>query len=134
MEYAMIPALPALVLCLAVLVFIATAIKVGAARGKYGVHAPATSGHPDFERIFRVQQNTLEQLVAFIPSYVLFAQYVSPNWAAGVGLVWIVGRIWFALSYYAAAEKRGPGFMLTFTALVVLLGGAMIGIAASLLR
>ena len=67
-------------------------------------------------------------------SLVLFAQYVSPNWAAGVGLVWIIGRIWFALSYYAAAEKRGPGFMLTFTALVVLLGGAMVGIAASLLR
>ena len=130
----MIPALPALVLCLAIILFIATAIKVGAARSKYGIHAPATSGHPEFERIFRVQQNTLEQLVAFIPSLVLFAQYVSPNWAAGVGLVWIVGRIWFALSYYAAAEKRGPGFMLTFTALVVLLGGAMIGIAASLLR
>ncbi len=130
----MIPALPALVLCLAIILFIATAIKVGAARSKYGIHAPATSGHPEFERIFRVQQNTLEQLVAFIPSLVLFAQYVSPNWAAGVGLVWIVGRIWFALSYYAEAEKRGPGFMLTFTALVVLLGGAMIGIAASLLR
>ena len=130
----MIPAQPAHVLCLAIILFIATAIKVGAARSKYGIHAPATSGHPEFERIFRVQQNTLEQLVAFIPSLVLFAQYVSPNWAAGVGLVWIVGRIWFALSYYAEAEKRGPGFMLTFTALVVLLGGAMIGIAASLLR
>ena len=130
----MIPALPALVLCLAVLVFIATAIKVGAARGKYGIHAPATSGHPDFERIFRVQQNTLEQLVAFIPSYVLFAQYVSANWAAGIGVVWIVGRIWFALAYYAAAEKRGPGFGLTFSALAVLLLGAMIGIVLSLLR
>ena len=66
----MIPALPALVLCLAIILFIATAIKVGAARGKYGIHAPATSGHPEFERIFRVQQNTLEQLVAFIPSVV----------------------------------------------------------------
>ena len=130
----MIPALPALVLCLAVIVFIATAFKVGAARGKYGIKAPATTGHPDFERVFRVQQNTLEQLVAFIPSLVLFAQYVSPNWAAGIGMVWIIGRIWFALSYYAAAEKRGPGFMLTLLALVALLGGAIIGIALSLLR
>ncbi len=130
----MIPALPALVLCLAVIVFIATALKVGSARVKYGIKAPATTGHPDFERVFRVQQNTLEQLVAFIPGLLLFAQYVSPNWAAGIGMVWIIGRIWFALSYYAAAEKRGPGFMLTFLALVVLLGGAVIGIAASLLR
>ena len=124
----MIPALPALVLCLAVIVFIATAFKVGSARGKYGIKAPATSGHPDFERVFRVQQNTLEQLVAFIPSFVLFAQYVSANWAAGIG------RIWFALGYYAAAEKRGPGFMITFFALVLLLGGAIVGIIANLLR
>lgn len=130
----MIPALPALVLCLAVIVFIATAFKVGSARGKYKIAAPATTGHPDFERIFRVQQNTLEQLVAFIPSFVLFAQYVSPNWAAGIGMVWIIGRIWFALGYYAAAEKRGPGFGLTVLALVALLGGAMFGIVASLLR
>ncbi|MCX7154264.1 MAG: MAPEG family protein [Proteobacteria bacterium] len=121
-------------LCLAVIVFIATAFKVGSARGKYGIKAPATSGHPDFERVFRVQQNTLEQLVAFIPSFVLFAQYVSANWAAGIGLVWIIGRIWFALGYYAAAEKRGPGFMITFFALVLLLGGAIVGIIANLLR
>ena len=130
----MIPALPALVLCLAVIVFIATAFKVGSARGKDKIAAPATSGHPDFERIFRVQQNTLEPLVAFIPSFVLFAQYVSPNWAAGIGMVWIIGRIWFALGYYAAAEKRGPGFMITFFALVLLLGGAIVGIIANLLR
>jgi len=72
--------------------------------------------------------------VAFIPSFVLFAQYVSANWAAGIGLVWIIGRIWFALGYYAAAEKRGPGFMITFFALVLLLGGAIVGIIANLLR
>lgn len=130
----MIPDLPALVLCLALIVFIATAIKVGSARGKYKIAAPATSGHPDFERIFRVQQNTLEQLLALIPSFVLFAQYMSANWAAGIGLVWIIGCIWFALAYYAATGKRGPGLIITFFALVVLLGGAIFGIAASLLR
>ncbi len=81
----------------------------GVARAKYKIEAPAVIGHPDFERVFRVQVNTLEQLVAFLPALWLFALYVSPAWASVLGAVWIVGRVLYAVGYVPAADKRGPG-------------------------
>ena len=72
------------------------------------------TGEPDFERVVRVQQNTLEQLVFFLPLLWLFSFYVSPLWAAGVGAIWLVGRIVYAWGYYQAAEKRTIGFGISF--------------------
>src|ERR1700742_4308995 len=99
----------ALVTCLAILFYFLTTIQVSRARVVYGVKLPAISGNPDFERVFRVQMNTLEWLPILLPSLWLFAIYVSDLYAALLGLVWIAGRILYMTGYEKAAEKRSPG-------------------------
>lgn len=127
-------ALPALTTLVAVLLYYMTLVNVGRARSKYKIDAPAVSGHPDFDRIFRVQMNTLEQLAAFLPALWLFALYQSAAWSSAIGAVWIAGRALYAIGYYRAAEKRGVGFILAFLALAVLWLGAAWGVVATLLR
>jgi len=131
-EYAMLHPLVALITCFAILLYIILAAQVGRARGLYKIAAPATTGNADFERIFRVQQNTMEGLVAFIPSLWMFTWYISANWAAGIGFVWIVARVWYAIGYTNAADKRGAGFGLSMLALGILLIGSIIGAGLSL--
>ena len=92
---------------LALMFYFYTSLQVARARMLYGVKAPAISGQPDFERIFRVQMNTLEWLPVFLPSLWLFAYYLSDVFAAAAGAVWIIGRILYMLGYAAAPEKRG---------------------------
>ena len=115
------------VMLLAVLEFLVCGFLVGSARAKYKVAAPAITGHPDFERCFRVQQNTLEQLVIFLPACWFFASTVSAKWAVILGLIFVVGRVVYAFGYIKQAEKRGPGFGLSFLPNAVLLIGALIG-------
>jgi len=92
------------------------------------------SGNPDFERVLRVQQNTLEQMILFLPSLWLFSQFISPIWGSAIGAVWIIGRILFAWGYYQAAEKRAVGFGISTLATLALLGGSFTGIIMSLLK
>jgi glutathione S-transferase len=120
-----------LVVFLTVLVLLWTAVNVGRARGKTGVKAPATTGHPDFERAFRVQMNTLEGAVMFLPALWLCASYF-PSVAGVTGLAWIVGRVFFALGYYQAPEKRAVGFLISMAALGVLLAGGGFGVLRAL--
>ena len=94
----------AIVTALALIEYMGISILVGRARGKYGIKAPATSGHPVFERTFRVHQNTLEQLLIFLPSLWLFGTYVSAGWGALIGLVFIVGR---AIYFRGLRRRRG---------------------------
>ena len=104
-----------------------TGIEVARARGKYGVKAPAMTGNADFERVVRVQANTLEWMPLFLASLWLFAIY-WPAWiAAIVGVVWIVGRFLYMQGYMAAAEKRSMGFLVQGIAVIVLFAGALIG-------
>jgi uncharacterized membrane protein YecN with MAPEG domain len=98
------------------------------------VQPPATTGDPNFERVLRVQQNTLEQLVFFLPLLWLFAQYVSSLWATILGGFWIIGRVLFALGYYQAAEKRGPGFALSSLSSLALLLGSLVGLILTALK
>jgi glutathione S-transferase len=118
-----------IVTALAVLQFIVFGYRVGAARGRYGVKAPAMTGHEVFERRLRVQQNTLEQLAAFFPGLYLFSRYFNPLWAAAIGVVYLAGREVYSASYVRDPAKRGPGFGLTFIAIAALvlggLGGAL---------
>ncbi|MBW4647866.1 MAG: MAPEG family protein [Kastovskya adunca ATA6-11-RM4] len=117
-----------LVTVLALMLYFAFTANVGRARMKYKVLPPQTSGDPDFDRVFRVQQNTLEQLVLFIPSLWLFSLFVSPIWGAVIGAIWIVGRLVYAWGYYQATEKRLPGFGINALAIVSLLLGSLVGI------
>jgi uncharacterized MAPEG superfamily protein len=115
-----------LVIVLALLQFVLFGTAVGWARGKYGVQAPAVSGNEQFERYFRVHMNTLEQLVVFLPAVWLFAQFVSPRWAAGLGGVYLVGRVLYFLSYVKDPKSRGLGFMLTSVPSLVMLVGVIV--------
>ena len=102
--------------------------QVSRARGKYGIKAPATTGSVDFERVFRVQQNTLEQIVVFLPALWMFAAYVSDLYAGILGAVWTIGRVIYAQSYYADAAKRGRGYMISLAVVGVLLLGSVVGV------
>jgi glutathione S-transferase len=125
--------LPALVTLLNVLLLFGTQFAVGRARGRYAIKAPAVSGHPAFERAYRVQMNTLENTVMFLPTLWLAAQYGFSGWAGSVGLVWIVGRVWYALAYLQDPGKRGPGFGLAMLAWIALLLLAGVGVGRALL-
>ena len=127
MEYA------ALVALLALLQYVVFGALVGRARGRYGVKAPAVTGHEIFERYFRAHYNTLELLVAFVPAIWLFGTYVSPSWAAGLGLVYLVGRVLYLRGYVADPAKREIGFGLSVLPIIVLIVGALWGAAQQLI-
>lgn len=111
--------------CLAILVYVWTGIVVGKARKAHGVDYPNTHGSDDFNRVWRAHQNTLEQLVIFLPSLWLFAVAVHEFWAGVLGLVWAIGRILYVRGYTIAAPKRSTGFMIAILATAVLLFGAV---------
>jgi glutathione S-transferase len=123
----------AVVIVLALLQYIVFGALVGRARGRYGVKAPAVTGNEVFERYFRVQQNTLELLVAFVPAAWLFGAYVDPRWAALLGLVYLAGRVLYLRGYVADPARRELGFSLSVLPIAVLLLGALWGAARRLL-
>lgn len=125
--------LPALITVFTLILLLAVAFNVGRARGKYKIDAPATTGHPDFELAYRVQMNTVESSVAFIPALWLFSYYVSPVWGSALGGLWLIGRIWYAIAYCADPKKRGGGFGLSLLVFVVLTIGALIAIIKQML-
>ncbi|MEO7063225.1 MAG: MAPEG family protein [Dokdonella sp.] len=116
-----------IIAALAVLQFLVFGVLVGRARAKYGVKAPATSGNEMFERAFRVHMNTLEQLVAFLPSLLIASIYWPNAVIAGIGAVYLVGRFLYRQSYVADPTKRGPGFALTVIPTFILLAAALAG-------
>lgn len=117
----------AVVIVLALFQYVAFGMLVGWARGKYGVKAPAVTGHETFDRYFRVHQNTLELLVAFVPAIWLFGIYVDPTWATLLGLVYLVARVLYLRGYVADPAKREVGFALSVLPVFVLLAGALWG-------
>lgn len=125
--------LPAIITLFSLFLFLAIIFYVGYARTKYGIKAPATTGNDNFERIFRVQMNTLENLVLFLPALWLFSHYVSPLWAGFVGVLWLVGRIDYAFSYIRSAAARSRGYSISILAFAILAVGAAIGIVLRIL-
>lgn len=125
--------LSAAVTILAVVVYMSTGVLVGRMRSKHKVEPPATAGAPEFERAYRVQSNTLEQLAIFLPLlWIATAFPVGIAWLVpALGLVWIVGRILYMLGYLAAPEKRSLGFNIAVAATLGLLVLAVIGVAHS---
>jgi uncharacterized MAPEG superfamily protein len=119
--------LVAIVTVLALIQYIVQGVRVGQARQRYGVEAPATTGHAVFERHFRVHQNTLEQLVIFLPGLWMFGWSVSWPIAALLGVVFIAARFIYERGYVADPGRREKGFMLTAIVNGVLLIGALIG-------
>ena len=113
-----------LVCVLALLQAVFFGVMVGSARAKYGVQAPAVSGHPMFERMYRVQMNTLELLMAFVPALYLAARYWSPQWVAATGAIFLLGRLVYWRAYL--------GFGLSAFPVLALLAATLLGIARTL--
>ena len=116
-----------LIVGLALVQFLLFGIAVGHARGRYNVRAPAISGHDVFERYFRVQMNTLELLIIFVPSILIFGQYMSAYIGAALGVVYILGRFVYFRAYVKEPRRRSLGFGLSAFPVLVLLAGAIIG-------
>jgi uncharacterized MAPEG superfamily protein len=120
----------AVVTILAILVLFWTGLRVGGMRSKHNIQAPATTGHPDFDRAYRVQMNTMEQFVIFLPLLWLADAFfhMLPLLTGALGLVWIVGRIVYAQAYMADPSKRSLGFTIAIIATAGLLILSIIGI------
>src|ERR1700682_5461485 len=130
----LMPNFTALVTLLALILYFWIGFRVGQARVQFGVKAPATTGDPAFERVFRIQMNTLEWMPIFLPAIWLAAIYVSDIGAALLGVVWIAGRVLYMRGYTEAAEKRETGFFVQAIAAGLLWLAALIGVVASMLH
>jgi glutathione S-transferase len=126
MEYAVI------IILLALLQYTYFSYAVGSQRVKLKVAAPLTEGNDVWQRYFRVQQNTLEQLIVFIPSMLAFSHYVSSTWVILPGAAYLVGRQLYAHLYVKAPKSRAPGFLMTFFANMALVIGSLIGVVMQL--
>ena len=107
--------------------------RAGFSRGKYDIKAPKTVGNERWERIYRIQQNTMEQLVIFIPATLIFSTYVSASWVLLPGILFIVGRHLYSRLYLQSPENRGPGMVLSFLSNIVLVLGSLIGVSLQLI-
>ena len=127
--------LVALITLSSLLLFMWMALRVGAARARSGIAAPATTGDPEFERHFRIHANTLEGLMVFLPSLWLFAIFTGADYiAAGLGVGWIIGRVVYMIGYAKAAERRSAGFGIQALAMFALLFGALGAVVWHLVR
>lgn len=117
-----------LIVLLALLQYIWFTVRVGSKRGKYQVNAPACEGDETWERMFRVQQNTMEQLVIMIPAAYAFAYYTSGLWVLLPGVAFIIGRFLFSAEYIKDPKTRVPGMSLTLAANAGLVIGALVGL------
>ena len=116
-----------IVALLAIVQFIFFGVLVGQARGKYGIKAPAMTGNELFERVVRVQMNTLEQLVCFVPALLIAAVYWPQAYVAALGVVYLVGRTLYRQAYVADPAKRALGFTLTALPTLLLVLAGLVG-------
>jgi glutathione S-transferase len=123
----------AAVTLIALLVYFLIIGAVARARAQYGIKAPAVTGNEHFERAYRVQMNTLEQMALFLPALWLYAAYVSDRGAAVGGLIRVVGRVIYALAYVRDPASRGPGAMISLVASAGLWLGAAYGVVRALI-
>jgi len=122
-----------IVTALALIQFLVFGFQVGAAREKFGVKAPAITGNDIFERHFRVQQNTLEALLVFLPASYVFCRYFNPLWATALGVVYLIGRAVYAAAYVSDPARRGAGYGLTLLPIAILIAGSGLGAVLRLL-
>ena len=133
MTLSALPAGPALVTLATSLLLFGCAWYVGVCRGRYRIDAPATTGHPQFEIAYRIQMNTVENAVAFLPALWLCALLLDPNFAGALGALWLAARTWYAVAYARDPKRRGPAFTIALAAALALALGAGIGMLRAVL-
>ena len=121
-----------LIAILAVLHFLFFSYMTGIARRDSGLAAPAVTGHESFERMYRVQSNTLEMIVIYLPSLLIAGKYWPTAVISGIGVIYIIGRFIYWRAYIAEPAKRGLGFMLSFFPVFILVTLALIGVILSI--
>jgi glutathione S-transferase len=109
------------------------AYAVGKARETYQLKAPATTGNENFERYFRVQQNTIEQMILFLPSLFIAAAYWPAQWVAALGAVYLIGRMVYYRAYVRDPRSRGLGFLLSSAPIILLVVAGAFGVVRVLL-
>ena len=124
--------LTTLAILIALLIYFGLGAVVGMARGKFNVPAPQASGHPEFDKRNRVHMNTLEQLVMFVPAAMFAAPVLGDPATATIALIWSVGRLLYARSYYADPAKRSLGFLFTILPTFILIIAAAFGAVTAL--
>jgi len=122
-----------IVVMLALLQFVYFSVEVGRARGRFNVQVPATSGNEGFERYFRAQQNTAEQLLVFLPAVYACGFYASEALATVLGLLFVLGRMLYFRGYTDPEKNRAPGFVLGLLANVVMILATLYSLGVSLI-
>ena len=118
----------AFITLLTVALLFAVTFNVVRARGKYRIQAPATTGHEMFERAYRIQLNTIENVLMFLPALWLYAMFIGDKGAGDSDMIWLVGRIWYAIAYQTNPAKQGYGFLISLLVIAGLWLGAAYGI------
>lgn len=122
-----------LITLLAMVLLFWVLFRVGGARTKYGVKAPLSDGPEEFLRIVRVQHNTVEQMVLFLPLLWVCALFFNPLLASVLGAIWLIARVWYALAYTADADKRHVPFLIAVVVNVVLFATSLIGVIQAIM-
>ncbi len=120
--------LAALVTLLVLMLLFVVALNVGRARMRYGIRAPAVTGHEMFERAFRIQMNTMESTLLMLPALWLYAGLIDDRGAGMMGVIWLLARVWYAVAYQNNPDRRGGGFGLSLLAFAGLWFGALWGV------
>ena len=123
-----------IVTLLALIELIVFGVLVSRARGAYGVAAPATTGNPIFERYYRVQANTIETLMVFLPALWIASRYWSPRYVALIGAVYLIARVLYLFNYVRDPKRRGAGYVLSMLPAIVLIITGLLGAIEALLR
>ena len=111
-------------------------ITIGRARTKDKVPLPLMyqEGADTFNCAQRAHQNTLE-LVPFFLAMLVVGGLRYPEYAAGFGGAWILGRIIYSIGYIGGGPKwRVPGFIITMLGGMVPLMGVAIASAGYMLE
>ncbi|ASK88999.1 MAPEG family protein [Sphingorhabdus sp. SMR4y] len=124
----------AIVSALALLAYYFTLLMAGLARRRFKIEPPSHSGPPEYERHVRAHHNTLEHLVLFLPGLWLFAYVVSPYWAAGIGSIWPLMRVGYALGYHKEPKKRLLWLYVSMPPIYIFVLGSLIGGIVQLVR
>jgi glutathione S-transferase len=119
---------------LTVVLMFGLTFNVGRARAKYQVKAPAVTGHELFERAYRIQLNTIENVLMFLPALWLYAVFLSDKGAGDSGAIWLIARVWYAIAYQVNPAKRGLGFIISILVIAGLWAGAAYGIFQQLVK